>query len=682
MLSVAESAPNPNDLKPIDKGRSSVIFAGDGTRLGVIRSDETRIPISIDKIPKDLQNATVAIEDQRFYEHNGVDAEGVTRALWANLTSGEVQQGGSTITMQLMRNLYIAAPKRDIDRKIKEADMAINFEKEHSKKQILNEYLNTASYGTLDGRTALGVQAAAKIYFNKPAKRLNLQQSAMIAGLPQAPSDYNPYLNPTGAKERRNEVLTKMADLGYITRNESLTAQQKGLQLHRTNEFTTIREPLFFDYVENELIARYGVNTVRLGGLKVYTTIDPALQETGRAAIAGALPYTTDPSAALVAIDPANGDIKAMVSSSSYSDEKYNLAAQGRRQPGSTFKAFVLTTAIKQGIDPYTTYYESKPLSLDLPEFGHWNVATSDQGYKGSINLYDATVASDNTVFAQLDLDVGPDQVAKTAHDMGITTELDSIPAEGLGGLRIGASPLEMADAYATLASGGIHHPPIAIRKVDFPGKRVDEPQPGDSKRVLSDGVAYEVTKILNANITGGTGTAAYTGCSGQAGKTGTTDNFVDAWFVGYQPNLATSVWVGYPDSNNISMSSVHGITVYGGTFPAQIWNSFYVNSAIPCETFPAPTDPVQFHSFSGSYTASAPSTDTTTDSTGSAKNKKKTDPNKYNNPDLYAPGADPAPAPAPTPAPAPSPPPGGGGGGIGGGGIGAGRVESGQAGN
>ena len=240
-----------------------------------------------------------------------------------------------------------------------------------------------------------------------------------------------------------------------------------------------------------------------------------------------------------------------MVSSSSYDSSQFNLAAQGHRQPGSTFKAFVLTTAIKQGIDPYTTYYTSKPLDLNLPKWGHWEVHTADEGYLGTVNLQQATVASDNTVFAQLDLDVGPENVAATAKSMGITSPLDGIPAEGIGGLRVGVSPLEMSDAYATLASGGIHHNPVAIATVVFPDGKVDRPEPPHPKRVISEAVAYEVTRLLHDNITEGTGTAAYTGCAGQAGKTGTTDNFTDAWFAGYQPNLATAVWVGYPQSND-----------------------------------------------------------------------------------------------------------------------------------
>jgi penicillin-binding protein 1A len=666
VLSIANEAPDPDNLKPVTKGQNSVIFAGDGSRLGYIQSDQARKPLPISKMPRSLQYATVAIEDQRFFDHDGVDVEGGLRALIKNIDAGKVVEGGSTITMQLMRNLYIADPQRNFDRKIQEAAMALKYEKDHSKEQILQQYLNDASYGTIEGRTAVGVQAAARTYFSKPVWKLSLEQDALLAGLPQAPSEYNPFLNPDGARERRNEVLQKMAQLGYISHERAIQGYQRNLGLHRSHQYTNIREPYFFDFVENQLIEKYGVNTVRKGGLRIFTTLDPNYQTQAREAIVAHLPYSTDPASALVAIDPKNGDILAMASSGDYSSNQYNLAAQGHRQPGSSFKTFVLTDAINRGVNPYSTYYNSHHLSLDLPEFGHWDVSTAENSYAGNISIAEATVLSDNTVFAQLDLDMGPQSVANMAHKMGITSTLDAIPAEGIGGLRIGVSPLEMADAYATLASGGVHHPPVAIRRVRFPDGRVDNPEKPEGDRVISEAVAYEVTKILHDNITGGTGTAAYTGCSGQAGKTGTTDDFTDAWFVGYQPNLATASWVGYPDAA-ISMSSVHGITVFGGTFPAEIWNSFYSGAAVPCETFSTPSEPIEWSPFSGKYATSS-------STSGSTLQAPTTSKDGYD-PSLYAPGAGQKPAkgpkqdqpkpeppkptpPKPTPTPTPTPPP------------------------
>ncbi|HEY0391138.1 MAG TPA: transglycosylase domain-containing protein [Solirubrobacterales bacterium] len=656
VLDVAAEAPSLAACKKIDRGGNSAIYAADGSKLGLIDSDEARAPVSIERIPKQLQQATVAIEDQRFYEHGGIDYEGIARAALKNLEAGKTIEGGSTITQQLVRNLCIHNPKRNLERKIIEAQLAIEYAEHHSKREILDQYLNTASYGTVEGATAIGVQAASRIYFSKPVWKLRLEQAALLAGLPQAPSEYNPILNRHEALQRRNAVLAKMAHLGYISQARAREAEQRGLGLDVSGSYFAHREPYFFDYVENELIERYGVDTVRNGGLRVHTTLDLRLQEVGLEAMRSALPYSTDPSSALVSIDPGNGDIEAMVSSSSYDASQFNLAAQGHRQPGSTFKAFVLTTALKQGIDPYSTYYTSKPLDLSLPKWGHWEVHTADEGYLGRVNLQQATVASDNTVFAQLDLDVGPARVAETAHSMGITSPLDGIPAEGIGGLRVGVSPLEMADAYATLASGGIHHAPVAIRRIEFPGGRVERPDRKPPRRVVSEAVAYEVTRLLHDNITEGTGTAAYTGCPGQAGKTGTTDRETDAWFAGYQPNLTSVVWVGYPQSNAIEMTSVHGITVFGGTFPAEIWHSLYLGAEVPCEEFSKPKTPISWAPYFGHFTAAAARPHggiygAATDEAERAQELGEEATGGYN-PDAYAPGAGQKPTPLPPPAP------------------------------
>jgi penicillin-binding protein 1A len=671
VLDVAAKAPSLAACKPVEKGGNSTLYAGDGSKLGIVESEVARAPISIDRVPKSLRRATVAIEDERFYEHGGIDPESIARAALKNLEAGKTVEGGSTITQQLVRNLCIRNPSRDLERKIIEAKLAIEYAERHSRREILGQYLNTASYGTLEGATAVGVQAAAKIYFSRPVWKLDLEQAALLAGLPQAPSEYNPVLNPEGALARRNAVLSKMAHLGYISPRRAQQGRRRGLGLDLDKGYFDKRQPYFFDYVEDKLIQIYGVNTVRKGGLDVYTTIDPRLQEIGLGGMRSALPYSEDPSSALVSVDPRNGHIEAMISSSNYEQSQFNLAAQGHRQPGSTFKAFVLTTAIKQGVDPYSTYYTSKHLDLDLPEWGHWEVSTADEGYLGTVNLQQATVASDNTVFAQLDLDVGPRQVAATAKSMGIESELDGIPAEGIGGLRIGVSPLELANAYATLAAGGIHRNPIAIERVVFPSGRVDKPQHPDPRRVVPEAAAYEVWRLLHDNITEGTGTAAYTGCPGQGGKTGTTDNYTDAWFAGIQPNLATAVWVGYPESNEIEMTSVHGTTVFGGTFPAEIWHSLYANAEVPCEEFSRPKKQISWAPFYGQFTASAPGRGSG-GSSSSAKDGEESEAERLGkeatggyDPDAYAPGVGQEPAPVPPPPPAYGT---GGGGGVGGG--------------
>jgi penicillin-binding protein 1A len=654
VLGVAANAPSLAACKKPGRHGNTVLFAAGGSRLGLVASAEAHAPVPLARIPKPLQLATVAIEDRRFFEHGGVDYEAIARAAVKNLEAGRPVEGGSTLTQQLVRKLCIRNPERTLERKIVEAKLAEEYVKRHSRREILGQYLNTASYGTVEGATAVGVGAAAKIYFGVPVWQLDLAQMALLAGLPQAPSEYNPLLNPGRARARRNEVLTAMARQGYVSAQRASTARRGGLEVAATGSYFAHREPYFFDYVEGELIDRYGADTVRDGGLRVYTTVEPKLQEVGLEAMRSALPYSTDPSSGLVSIDPASGEVEAMVSSSSYAESKFNLAAQGHRQPGSTFKTFVLTTAIKQGIDPYSTYYSSKPLDLDLPEWGHWEVHTADEGYLGRVNLQQATVASDNTVFAQLDLDVGPRSVAETAHSLGIVSPLDGIPAEGIGGLRIGVSPLEMASAYATLADGGVRRDPVTIRRVVFPRGRVERPRRSRPRRVVSEAVAYEVTRLLHDNIAEGTGTAAYTGCAGQAGKTGTTDRFTDAWFAGYQPNLATVVWVGYPQSNAIEMTGVHGITVYGGTFPAEIWHSLYTGGEVPCEEFDKPEKPIDWAPFFGQFTAAAPvhgGIDSSSPEEAVRARRLGEEATGGYDPDAYAPGAgtqEPTPVPLP----------------------------------
>ena len=648
-LDVAAEAPNIDELKPIDKGANSEILAADGTRLGFIRSDESRTPIPLEDIPEVMQEATIAIEDERFYEHDGVDWNAVARAFFENIEAGETVQGGSTITQQLVRNLYIPDPERDYERKIIEAQLAQELEEERSKQGILEEYLNTASYGTLEGRTSIGVEAAAQTYFSKKAKELSLDEAALLAGLPQAPSQYNPFLDENAALDRRNDVLAAMLDQGYIDQAEYDEAINDGLGLDRGYKYTRIREPYFFDFVEQELIDRYGVNTVRQGGLEVVTSIRPPLQAAAEQAIVNA-GYSADPTAAVASVDVNTGEIVALASSRGYETSNFNVASSAHRQPGSSFKAFVLTAALREDIDPYSTTYTSRQLSLDLPEYGHWEVNTAEGSPCGcSMTIAAATTASDNTVYAQLDLDVGPENVTETAKLMGIDSPLDSLPAEGIGGLRIGVTPLEMAEAYSTLASGGIHHEATAVTKVEFPDGEVDVPAEGKEERVFSDGVAYTATDILETVISGGTGTSANIGCPA-AGKTGTTDDFTDAWFVGYTPQLSTAVWVGHPDSR-----SSLGYNAFGGTLAAPIWQD-YMSTAKGdyCGDFPEPTDPIEYQPFFGNYAGGGGDVSSDTDysdpgtyTTPSTTPSTGTDTGGYD-PNLYAPGAGQDAAPSP----------------------------------
>jgi penicillin-binding protein 1A len=602
VLAIAASAPDLSELKADDKGEISVVYAADGSRLGFVQSDILRRVIPFEDIPVEMRRATIAIEDERFYRHDGVDVNAIVRAGIRNLESGETVEGGSTITQQLVRALYIKDPQRNFARKIREAKLASELEEKHSKTWILDQYLNSVPYGTVGGRTAIGVEAAAVTFFDKHARKLKLHEAALLAGLPQAPSQYNPFRNPTAAIERRNDVLDKMVENGLITRAEADVASQKGLGLNHGRRYIQRREPYFFDYVQEQLIERYGVGVVRRGGLKIHTTIRPELQDAARDAI-NAYAFEGGPASAIVSVSPANGEIKAMASSGTYRDRRFNLAAQGHRQPGSAFKTFVLTAAILNGVDPDSTSYVSKPLNLNDPQYGPWQVKTYDGSYRGSMSLYSATLASDNTVYAQLILDLGPKKVCRTAKLMGIQTKLDCYPAEGLGGLRLGVSPLEMATAYATLASGGIRHRPTAIRRVVFPDGDTDKLTRPKGKRVMTDGQAYEVTRILEANVQSGTGrTASGLGCPA-AGKTGTTDNHNDAWFVGYTPHLSTAVWWGYPDAL-ISTGE------QGGGTPTSIWTAFMsVAKGDDCEDFPPPQEPFVAAPFYGRYQNSGGST-------------------------------------------------------------------------
>ena len=506
VISIAASAPPLDSLKPRELGSQSEVRAADGTRLGFIQSNELRRPVEGNRIPKSLKDATVAIEDERYYHHKGVDYAGIVRAALKNLSSHKTVQGGSTITMQLVRNLYITK-ERTYQRKIREAKLAEELENEHSKAWILDKYLNTVPYGTLGGQTAVGVQAAARVYFGKPVDKLTLRESALLAGLPQAPSSYSPVRDPEKAEARRNEVLAKMAQLKMVTPQAASTAMKRGLGVKRSRYFTSRRESFFFDYVKDELIKEYGVKTVRQGGLRVDTTIDLKKQVKARAAINGRL-AGIGPSSAIVTIDPKNGYIKAMASSADYGKSKFNLAAQGHRQPGSTFKVMALMTALRKGVDPRTTSYVSKPLKFNDPTWGPIDVQTYGHDYSGSISLEQATLKSDNTVYEQLALDLGPPEIKQTAYDMGIKTHLDGYPAEALGGLTLGVSPLEMADAYATIASGGYRNRPTAIKKITFPDGKSDLPRRFRVKRTkaFEDWVTAEATRILKENVQAGHG--------------------------------------------------------------------------------------------------------------------------------------------------------------------------------
>jgi len=582
VVSVVNDTPDIQALREQPAGAISTVYAADGTRLGFIAGDILRTPIDSRQIPLVMKRATVAIEDRRFYKHRGVDYVGVVRAAVKNVTEDRTSQGGSTLTMQLVRNLYIPENRfeKSLKRKIREAKLADELEKEHSKEWILTSYLNNVPFGTVGGQEAIGVQAAARVFFDKPASKLTLSEAALLAGLPQAPSNYNPFTDPRDARRRRGEVLRAMADARYITAAEAAEAQQAPLGVKENGYYRQRKEPFVFDYVRQQLIDRYGPEVVRAGGLKVYTSIDLKKQEAARAAIAGQLYDPADPPAAIVTTDVSNGHILAMASSARYGSDddggtNYNYAASAQRQPGSTFKTMVLMAALRKGIDPDSTYYVSKPLAAGwLPGYPDYEVSTFGHTYSGSMSLTAATLSSDNTVYAQLDADVGPEAVRQAAYDMGVTSRLDAFPAEGLGGLRYGVTVLEMANAYGTIANGGVRMKPTVILKVKHPDGKVDDiaaEMYKKRKRTFTAAETAEARAVLQKNVQSGTGTRANYGCPA-GGKTGTTSDIKDAWFVGFTPRLSTAVWMGYKTPTPMV---VHGMSVQGGTFPAPIWHDY-----------------------------------------------------------------------------------------------------------
>ncbi|HEU0304422.1 MAG TPA: transglycosylase domain-containing protein [Gaiellaceae bacterium] len=559
-------------LRPVVIGQNSFVYAADGTSLGAIPAEKNRQPVPLSEISPWMRRATIAVEDRRFYRHGGVDYEGIARALWRDLTEGKVVEGGSTLTQQLVRNIYISR-ERTVGRKLREACLAVQLNRKWSKQRILRAWLNTVYFGN----RSYGVEAASQTYFGKRARHLNLREAALLAGLPQAPSAYDPFVDPAVALARRNTVLQAMLDNDDITPAQHRWAvSSSNLRLRPGKLYTTIREPYFFGYVRDELIDHYGANTVRSGGLKVYTTINPRFQRAAEISIRETLDQPGDPASAVVSINPANGAIRAMTSvTPGRKGNQFNLVSQARRQAGSTFKMFVLAAAVLKKIDPSSTSYVSAPFYYQPdPNVPAWEVSTYSHSYSGWTSIRSATIASDNTVFAQLTVDVGPEHVAATARRMGVRTPLLPVPSLGLGSIAI--SPLDLASGYATLAGRGVYSRPMAIRKVILRDGREDTGAGWGNpvrRRVMSEGEAYVITKILEENIQYGTGTGAAIGRTA-AGKTGTTDDHADAWFAGYTPDLTTVVWVGYPQGE-IPMESVHGISVSGGSFPADIWRRY-----------------------------------------------------------------------------------------------------------
>jgi penicillin-binding protein 1A len=572
-----------NGLEAHGPAHASVLLSSDGTRLGMLGASGSRLPVSLHRIDPVMQKAIIDTEDRRFYSNNGIDYIGIVRALKSDVSSGGLAQGASTIEQQLVRNLYLT-PQQTIGRKLTEACLAVQLDKQWSKGRILDAYLNDIYFG----HEAYGVEAAAEAYFGVHAKDLSLEQAALLAGLPQAPSAYDPLARPDAAKARRAEVLRAMLQAGHISQARFKRAVRAPLGLHPRRLPGLAGQTYLTDYITNQLLNEYGPERIRRGGLRIYTTLDAKMQTEAQRAILGTLDRKNDPAGSIVSIDPATGQIRAMAIAQTGKRISFDLPVDGRRQSGSTFKMFVLTDAVQRQINPWTTQYLSAPFVGP----NNWHVHTFENTYSGRIPLTQATLLSDNTVYARLTLDVGPKPVAELAHRMGIQSQLKPVPSIVLGVNAV--SPLDLASAYATLADGGVAHEPSILTKVVFPGGGAERASQPKGKRVVDAKVAGAVTRVLEANVRSGTGTAAALAGRPAAGKTGTTDSFADAWFAGWVPQLTTVTWVGYPTKEK-PMRGVHGIAgVTGGTLPAQIWHTYMTNvlHGQPVEQFANPGSP------------------------------------------------------------------------------------------
>ncbi|HEY3920619.1 MAG TPA: PBP1A family penicillin-binding protein [Gaiellaceae bacterium] len=555
---------------------NTYVYANDGkTILAVLRGSQARVILPSSEISPWLKHSIVAIEDKRFYEHHGVDLHAIVRAAWNDLV-GRPVQGGSTITQQFVKNaLNGNAPT--IGRKLREAALAWQVEQHWTKDQILTAYLNTVYFGN----GAYGVQQACKVYFDESATKVTLSQAALLAGIPEDPSQWDPVAHPVHARARRNLVLKQLELQGYISPKQFAHASKAPMPKPQDVTLPATQSaaaPYFANYVTDQLVQHYGTRGVFGGNLHVKTTIDLGLQKLAREAVAKELPESIGPTAALVALDPRTGAVLAMIGGRNYHKSQFNLATQGERQPGSAFKPFVLAAALKAGIAPSTTL-DSKPVSIFIGN-KLWNVTNFEDEYQGPIDLTKALAVSDNSVFAQLTSVVGPPAVAEIAKVMGITTPLQPYFSIGLGAEP--ATPLEMARAYSTLADGGFRlddalngNEPHVVDCISV-GTGNCKSNAETPRAVLDPNLTAVEVQMLRGVIQSGTGTSAQlSGGYDEAGKTGTTSNYGDAWFVGFTPDLVTAVWVGYPNSLQPMTYQYHGGPVVGGSYPALIWKAF-----------------------------------------------------------------------------------------------------------
>jgi len=568
VASYSRNLPDINRMADYQPSRSTRVFARNGTQLAnLYRENRTWVPI--DRIPVRVRNAFIATEDAHFYQHHGVDLGGIARAAIADYRHQSLQ-GASTITQQLARRLFLS-DEVSAARKIQEALLAIEIERYYTKDEILERYLNIMYFGA----GAYGVEAAAHTYFGTDVGRLTLGQTAMLAGLLAAPSDYSPYVSVDRAKDRQRHVLQRMVDAGFITQGDADAAARAPLGLigERPSGLQSYRYPYFTTYVTHLLEQQFGTQATFEGGLQVYTTLDPAMQDAAQDAVTWGIGRAKAEGigahqGALVAIRPSTGEILAMVGGATPFSltNQFNRAWQAHRQPGSSFKAYVYTAEIDAGHPP-TTIVEDTPVSYPMGDGTRWAPMDDDDRFLGAMTLRYALAQSRNVVAVKLAQDLGIDRVIEYAHRMGVTAPLDPTLSLALGSS--GVSPLDQAAGYATLANQGVHIPPSPIKLVkDSLGTPVLDNTFPQQTEVVSAGVAYVMTSMLESVIKEGTGYPNAELGRPAAGKTGTTSSFRDAWFVGYTPDVVAAVWIGNDDYTRMNES-------YGGNIPARIWARF-----------------------------------------------------------------------------------------------------------
>ena len=574
------TVPKLENLTPSAIEETSMVYAIDGSILTEFHSTENREIIPFDKMSDNIKNAVVSVEDKRFYTHKGVDYRRILGALINDIRTKDYSQGASTITQQYVKNVYFS-PEKTLRRKINEAMVAIQIERNYTKDKLLEMYLNTVPFGA----GAYGIEKAAQIYLGVSAKDLSISQSALLAGLLRAPEVYSPFNSIENATGRRNLVLGLMYEQGFIDEEQYLQAIKDPIILNTDIDFSGQEEtrfaPYFIDYIKQQLYdKKFTDSDVFEGGLRIYTTLDKDLQIKAENSFKKIFPEPIGPSYSLISIDSNNGYVYAIVGGKDYETSKFNIATQGKRQPGSVFKVPVLLESIIKNIPPETVFNPNGPISIDIAGSKPWII----DNYGGEkfaeplnpMNIVDATIHSVNVVYAQLVMQVGAENVEKLLNSMNIL-DIGSNPAIALGGLEKGITPLDVSKIFSTIASGGVYHEPVCILKItDSSGNILFEFDPQNnqgSKKIFEEPQAFLVTQILQRVINEGTGKAAGIGRPA-AGKTGTTSDLRDAWFAGYTPELTTVVWMGYQESNK-PMEPINDRNVTGGAFPAQIWGEF-----------------------------------------------------------------------------------------------------------